>query len=228
MEPAVSTLPPELVLLADHLSNSPVTADQIREYTQRDRQLVQVVQFVQQGWPSSCPQDLISSFYEKKNELTIYEGCLLWGNRVVIPTPCREAVLTELHAGHPGITRMKGLSRMYVWWPGISKDIERTVRKCTECQLHQSVAPVAPLHPWSWPTRPWARLHLDYAGPIQGKMVLILVDAHTKWIEAFCMPTSTSAAVIEELQTLFAQFGIPEKIVTGFVSAEFETFLSQN
>ena len=231
VEPAVSKLPPELVLLADHLSNSPVTADQIRECTRKDPQLAQIVQFVQQGWPSSCP-DLLSSFYEKRMELSLYEGCLLWGNRVVIPTPCRDAVLTELHAGHPGITRMKGLSRMYVWWPGITKDIESTVHNCTECQMHQSTPPVAPLHPWSWPTRPWARLHLDYAGPFQGKMILVLIDAHSKWVEAICTPGSTSAVVIDELRTLFAQFGLPETIVTDngtcFVSAEFETFLSRN
>lgn len=233
VEPAVSQLPPELVLLADHLSNSPVTADQIRECTRKDPQLAQIVQFVQQGWPSSCPSsDLLSSFYEKRMELSLYEGCLLWGNRVVIPTPCREAVLTELHAGHPGCTRMKGLSRMYVWWPGITKDIESTVRNCTACQMHQSTPPVAPLHPWSWPTRPWARLHLDYAGPVEGKMILILVDAHSKWIEAICTHGSTSTVVIDELRTLFAQFGLPETIVTDngpcFVSAEFETFLLRN
>ena len=151
---------------------------------------------------------------------------------MVIPTPCREAVLTKLHAGHPGCTRMKGLSRMYVWWPGITKDIESTVRNCTECQMHKSTPSVALLQPWSWPTRPWARLHLDYAGPFQGKMILILIDAHSKWIEAICTPGSTSAVVIDELLTLFAQFGLPETIVTDngpcFVSSEFETFLIRN
>ena len=141
-------------------------------------------------------------------------------------------MLTELHEGHPGCTRMKGLARMYVWWPGISKDIENTVRHCSECQQHQSTPPVAPLHPWAWPTCPWARLHLDYAGPVQGKMILVLIDAHSKWIEAVCTPSATSSVVIEELRTLFAQFGIPETIVSDnglcFVSAEFEAFLENN
>ena len=141
-------------------------------------------------------------------------------------------MLTELHEGHPGCTRMKGLARMYVWWPGITKDIENTVRHCSECQQHQSTPPVAPLHPWAWPTRPWARLHLDYAGPVQGKMILVLIDAHSKWIEAVCTPSATSSVVIEELRTLFAQFGIPETIASDngscFVSAEFEAFLENN
>ena len=106
VEPAISQLPPELVLLADHLSNLPVT-DQIRECTRKDTQLAQIVQFVQQGRPSSCPSsDLLSSFHDKRMELSLYEGCLLWGNRVVIPTLHREAVLTELCAGHPGCSRM--------------------------------------------------------------------------------------------------------------------------
>jgi len=33
---------------------------------------------------------------------------------------------------------------------------------------------------WEWPTQP---LHIDYAGPIQGKMFLVAADAHSKWME---------------------------------------------
>ena len=70
------------------------------------------------------------------------------GVRVIIPAASQDAVLTELHEGHPGMVKMKWLARMYVWWPGINDDIERTVRQCTECQLHQPTPAVAPLHPW--------------------------------------------------------------------------------
>ena len=119
-------------------------------------------------------------------------------------------MLTQLHEGHLGATRMKALSRMYVWWPGITKDIEETVRDCLQFQTHQSTPPVAPLHPWAWPTRPWARLHIDYACPFKGKMILIIVDAHSKWVEAIPTAGSTSKVVIEELQSLFSQFGLPD------------------
>ena len=63
---------------------------------------------------------------------------------------------------------------------------------------------MTPLHPWKWPTRLWARLHLDYASPVKGKMYLIIVDAHYKQIEAVCTPSATSFAMIEELRVLFA------------------------
>ena len=108
MEPAILQLPPELVSLVDHLANSPVTAHQIHDCTRKDPQLAPVVQFVQQGWPDACPDpDQLSPFFEKRTELSLYKGCLLWGTRVIIPTSCQDAVLTELHGGHPRVTRMK-------------------------------------------------------------------------------------------------------------------------
>ena len=62
-------------------------------------------------------------------------------------------------------------------------------------------------------------------------MILILIDAHSKWVKAFHTKTATSTAVIE-LRTIFAQFGLPEVVVMDndiyFVSAEFESFLKAN
>jgi len=73
---------------------------------------------------------------------------------------------------------------------------------------------------------------MDFAGPFQGKTILVVIDAHSKWIEATCTPSTSSTPVIEELRTLFAKFGLPETIVTdngsGFTSQEFETFLKAN
>ena len=90
----------------------------------------------------------------------------------------------------------------------------------------------APLHPCKWPSRPWSRLHLDFAGPFQGKTFLVLIDAHSKWIEASVTASTSSNIVIEELRTVFAKFGLPETIVTnngtGFVSQEFKAFLRKN
>ena len=148
---------------------------------------------------------------------------------MIVPEAGRRIVLQELHNGHWGMTRMKSLARMYVWWLGIDLDIEQLVHKFNECQSMQSTPMVAPLHPWKWPTRPWSRLHLDFAGPFLGKMFLILINSHSKWIEAFCTPNATTTTVIE---VTFARFGLPDTIVSDngpcFVSEEFKQYLQQN
>ena len=223
--------PPELVLLTERLADSPVTADQIRDWTRRDPSLASVLQFVRQEWPSQCDQEL-APFAAHKSELSMHDGCIVWGARVVVPPQDRQAVLQELHEGHLGMTKMKLLARMYVWWPGIDRDIEDSVRTCSQCQANQSLPPVAPLHLWGWPMRPWTRLHIDYAGPLYGHMFLVVIDAHSKWIEVFRVSSSTSKVTIDKLRILFAQFGLPETIVTDhgscFVSEEFEAFLNGN
>ena len=42
----------------------------------------------------------------------------------MVPPPGITCVLAELHGGHLGILRMKSIVRMFVWWPGMDKDIE--------------------------------------------------------------------------------------------------------
>ena len=108
-----------------------------------------------------------------------------------------------LHEGHPGVTRMKRLVRGYVWWPGIDTDLESAVKFCFKCQEHQNLPARTPMHPWEWPDRPWGRLHIDYAGPIEGKMNLVIVDAHSKWLESQVVATATSQGTIEKLRILF-------------------------
>jgi len=72
--------------------------------------------------------------------------------------------------------------------------------------------------------RPCCRIHIDYAGPYLGHRYLVVIDAHSKWIEVIPMNSTTITATVEKLRILFAQFGIPEVVVsnngTNFVSKE--------
>ncbi len=207
-KPDNTPVPVELVLLAEMLQDSPVTATQIRLWTRRDPILSRVLQFIQLGWPASVGPNL-QPFWFRRTELSTQDGCILWGSRIVIPPPGRQRLLQELHDRHAGMSRMKSLARSFMWWPNMDKEIEQMVRTCTECQVNSSSPPVAPLHPWKWPTRPWARLHLDFEGPFQKEMFLIVIDSHSKWLEVFQMSSTTSHAVIQRLRTVFAQFGLP-------------------
>ena len=65
-----------------------------------------------------------------------------------------------------------------------------------------------------------------------GAMFLILVDAHSKWLDIHIVNSATSLATIEKMRSTFATHGLPEVLVTDngsvFTSAEFADFAKQN
>ena len=213
------------------LESLPVTAKQVQAATQSDTVLSKVLHCVQKGWPEQV-SDTLLPYHRRRLELTVEGGCLLWGMRVVVPQKLQQAVLDELHRDHPGITRMKAVARSHVWWPGIDRDVEELAKSCLSCQEVKQAPAVAPLHPWVWPTKPWSRVHVDFAGPFLGTTFFIAVDAHSKWPEVYEMSSVTSARTIMVLRHLFAKYGIPEQLVSDngsqFTSDEFAEFLRAN
>ena len=121
---------------------------------------------------------------------------------------------------------MKAVGRSLMWWPGIDLDIERTVPSCDTCRRSRPKPAEAPLQTWSFPERPWSRLHIDYAGPFMGKMILMAIEAHSKWIEAHVTSGSTSTITINKLRMMFRTHGIPDTIISdndsAFVGQEFQ------
>ena len=139
-------MPEEVVLTLSTIATTPITAAQIAQWTGRDPVLAKVREYVRQGWPSEGDVAL-RPYTDRRLELSVVDGCLLWGSRVVIPPQAQGVILKELHEGDPGICRMRALSRSYVWWPGLDAAIEQQVRACPTCQQHRKPPPEAPLHP---------------------------------------------------------------------------------
>lgn len=110
--------------------------------------------------------------------------------------------------------------------------LEKKGKACTQCQTNQKMPPSAPFHPWQWPSRPWSRLHLDFARPFMGQMFLVLVDAHSKWLEVHIMSNITAPVTTETLRGIFSTHGMPDLIVTDnaptFTNAVFEEFIERN
>lgn len=98
-----------------------MNVDQVRKATRKDPILSRVLQFVMTGWPDEQNEPETTHYFSKRHEITVEDGCLLWGIRVIIPKQLRERVLHELHTGHPGIVRMNSLARLHVWWPILIK-----------------------------------------------------------------------------------------------------------
>ena len=220
------------VFNVSQISTVSVSVVDLCKATRSDPVLSKVYYYLQRGWPRQCPE-LLKPFWSHRNELSIEEGCILWGVRVLVPKKLQPAVLQMLHEGHVGMVKVKQIACSYVWWPHIDKDIEELIKGCKSCQQDQKPPVAAPLHPWLWPSKPWIRVHLDFAGPFMGKTFLIAVDAFSKWPpEIIEMSTTTAANTIRVLRELFAVHGIPEQLVSDngpqFVSTEFLEFCKSN
>ena len=107
--------PPEVVSLLHQLEalKSPVSADEIKRWTREDPVLARVLKYVLQGWPATLLGDFADAmkpYKSRANELSVQDGCVLWGARVLVPEKGRQTVLTQLHDGHPDCSRMKGIA----------------------------------------------------------------------------------------------------------------------
>ena len=112
------------------LHSLPIRASDIQAATSKDPVLSQVYSYTVRGWPDTAHSipEKVKPFFSKRLQLSITNGCLLWGLRVVIPPQYQEAVLQLLHEGHPGMSRMKSLAKLHFWWPSIDNNIESFVK----------------------------------------------------------------------------------------------------
>ena len=148
-----------------------------------------------------------------------------------IPPKFRAYISDELHSAHQGISVVKSLGRSYMLPPRIDRELEAKIKECADCQLNVSAPPAKHIsYPMS--EHAWHRIYIDHIGPVEGQILLIVIDAKTKWLEVTPVPSTSFFATITVLRSLFAHFGVPKNLVSddgsGFISDEFDDFLAKN
>ena len=134
---------------------------QIREATQADDTLAILKYTIQQGWPNSIKEvpSEIQPFWTFCEELTIDDGLILKGIRIVIPNRKQDDVLKLIHEGHLGLTKWKLKAKEAVYHPGLNEQLEQLILNCQLClkysqskhkqPLHMSLGQEIPIHPWT-------------------------------------------------------------------------------
>ena len=212
------------------LQELPIHHKEVRCRTQQNAVLSRVYTSVQTGKWAETDHEFVL-YYRRRTDLSTQLGCLLWRARVAIPPSQCAAVLEEIHKTHAGIVRSKALARSYFWWPNLDNDIEQIIKSCLKCVTYIKNPPEVQLQSWNVTESPWERVHIDYAGPLQGHLFLIIVDSKSKWLEAEIVESTDNKTTIAKLQSCFARHGIPKYLVSdnaaGFTSQPFATFLSR-
>nr|XP_050038007.1 uncharacterized protein K02A2.6-like [Dermacentor andersoni] len=199
-------VPGKLLATADTLScityKPPTPLDTIELFA------AQVVGCMSEVSPLS-PKD-VGQAQEFDDELSVCDGVLLKGARIVIPSSLRPAVLTLFHEGHQGINRTKVLARESVWWPGISTDIASLVANCEQCASTR-VNFAEPLLSTALPGHPWEFLGMDLFH-LNGQTYILVVDYYSRFPEVVTLRSTTAQAVIDALKSIFARHGIRQEV----------------
>ena len=134
----------------------PVNTKRLQNATQRDPVLSKVYNYVLTGKWDNINDPAIAKYHTRRDQLSVQQGCLLCGICVIVPPALQNEVLDMIHEAHPGIVRMKMLSRSHVWWPTINSDIEKLATSCEMCENKMKNPPKGKLHPLGIPRRPMA------------------------------------------------------------------------
>ena len=203
--------------------------EELKQATRQDIQLPYVIHHTMQGWPANRQDVILAArdFYDVRQELSVYDGLLLRGNRIVIPYAHRKQTLETIHQGHLGINKCRERAGQAVWWPGISKEITDAVSSCKFCLKKRPSHHAEPLVNTPLPERPFQKVAADFF-QFEKKEYLVFVDYYSRWLEIASMGRITSDATIGKLKNIFARFGPPETFMTDegtqFTSAAFEKF----
>ncbi|GBL89207.1 hypothetical protein AVEN_255310-1 [Araneus ventricosus] len=162
----VQYIPGKDLLIADALSRSPIEgredeelSEEITAYIQmviatlpatdkrlseiwqaqqEDEVCIQLINFVEKGWPekNALPTHL-SRYWEYRHSINIQDGLLMMNARLIIPESMKSEILKAIHEGHLGITKCRARAKESIWWPGLSTQIERmTCDSCIKQQVY--------------------------------------------------------------------------------------------
>ena len=224
----------QLLIVAVNLITSaiPVSSTEIELIHQeslKDPTLTVLRHYINMGWPSdrrNLPKEL-HTFWNYREDLSMENGLITKGARLLIPSTLCRKILEQIHDGHQGVEKCMLKARKAVFWPGISNDICETVDKCGICQesakSSKPVRSVSEIPPHAWHT---LGTDLFYWHKID---CLIVGDYFSKYLIVRKLPNSSTHAVIKELRLIFTEFGRPFVLRSDngpcYASREFQNFL---
>ena len=218
-------------LITSNITVSSTEIELIHEETSKDPTLTLLRHYIHMGWPIDCrmlPQEHKNTFWNYREDLSMENGLITKGARLLIPSLRRRKVLEQIHEGHLSIEKCMLKARDSVFWPGISNDIRENVEKCGICQASSRAAKpvgnVSDVLPHAWHT---LGTDLFYWNKIE---YLVIRDYFSKYLIMRRLPNSSTHAVVKELGLVFTELGRPFVLRSDnrpcYSSREFHNFVS--
>ena len=185
---------------------------------QEDDVLALLKQVITQGWPSNVrevPKEL-QPYWTFREELTIEDGLILKGTRIVIQSKKCEAVFKHIHEGHLGLNKCKVYAKETVYRPGLNNQLDNLILNCELC-LKYSHAKCKQPHNMALgqeiPIHPWTKLVTDLF-QFEGVSYLLVVDYTSRFPVMHKLSSMTAQCVASHFKLIFSEYGWPGTLVS--------------
>ena len=205
---------------------------QFREESDKDEVIQDIKKCIQQGWPQNSKElsQNVMPYFTFREELSIVDGLLMKGTRIVVPKSLRKEMKKIIHQGHMGIETCRRRARQAIYWPLMNQDIAEMVSKCDACTTYRNKLPKQELIHHQIPSTPWTKLGADLFS-LKKREFMVLVDYMSKFVVVAQLERIDSPCVIKKLKNIFACHGIPKELFSDggpqFTSSLFNEFSKQ-
>lgn len=183
--------------------------------------------------------DIKKNYVMKDNVLHRKVGDQL---KLVVPRNARWQVCRMNHddIGHFGQAKTLERIQDQYWFPKLRRFVKKYVAACINCAYAKDSAAKTKsghLYPIEKKDIPFHTLHIDHLGPfvrskLRNSYILTVVDGFTKYLFAKPVKDTKTKNVIRVLESIFNDFGIPERIISdrgsSFTSSQFKDFCISN
>lgn len=197
-----------------HLRINPASLQDLRDATHKDEDMVTLKSIILQGWPEN-KQDVPSQttpYFAFRDELSVHDGLIFKGERIVVPKSMRSKMKERLHNSHLGSESMLRRARECVYWPGMTAEIKQITESCDTCQTfgraqqRETLEPIEVNYPWEVVGTDLFVWH--------NKDYLLTIDYFSGFWEVDRLQTTSANAVIKCMKQHFSRYGIPSKVVS--------------
>ena len=168
-------------------------------------------------------------YWQVHEHLSVDDGLVVYGRRIVVPAALRRLMLQRLHASHLGLEKTKQRARQLLYWPGMGNEIDNLVRYCTACQRELPSQPRETLIHRPAPSRPFTEVSMDF-GDYAGHKFLVTVDHTSGWQFVTDLGIRAVASqLISASRDVFCMVGVPNTIWSDggpqFCAKSYQDFL---
>lgn len=185
--------------------------EQLRMFTERDLSVLKTT--ILNGWPlerEHVPPE-IGHYFNFRHELTLHDGIILKGERILIPKDMRKEMMEMIHSSHIGREGCLRRARESIFWPGITTDLKNYMSQCEVCNEINRKQHKEPIIQRELPDRPWQEVGIDLCY-IDGLNYLVTVDYYSNYSEIEFLTDMKAETVIAKIKQQFARHGIPNTV----------------